>query len=67
MISKLQANREASEKANCASCQAGTQHTPETRNNHPMMGHGCTKEWGWTHPLLQQEHESALAEQGEKK
>lgn len=44
----------------CAACQARRCHTPEEWKNHPLAGHGFTRETGWTHPEAERLHFAAV-------
>ncbi len=39
----------------CPACEQKRLHTDEEKQFHPYMGHGYTKEMGWTHPDLEPE------------
>jgi hypothetical protein len=39
----------------CPACDAKRLHSEEEWKNHPLRGHGYTKEQGWSHPALKAE------------
>lgn len=40
----------------CAACMGERLHTAEEWKNHPLAGHGFTKESGWSHPDAEVAH-----------
>ena len=44
--------RESVERAGCRACLQKRLHTAEEWANHPMAGHGYTKQTGYSHPVL---------------
>lgn len=42
----------APEASKCAACQNKRLHTAEDWENHPLAGHGYTREQGFSHPEL---------------
>jgi hypothetical protein len=47
----------------CPACIVQRFHSAEDWNNHPLAGHGYTREQGWSHPDLKAAVEKAKAEQ----
>jgi hypothetical protein len=47
---------------NCPACISQRWHTEAEWLNHPMRGHGFTREQGWTHPDAQKAHDAEMAE-----
>lgn len=41
----------------CAACMGERLHTAEEWKNHPLAGHGYTKESGWSHPDAKLAHD----------
>lgn len=44
--------------ADCPACAEKRLHTTEDWKHHPYVGHGMTREQGWSHPDLKPERDA---------